>query len=273
MNRILFFETTNFTGATRVTRTISKKLGWRFETRTAVIKDIEHPKEEIQNAVSNENPAILFCSFTAINPDVIIVGKEHGLTVVVRQDYKLSDLTETLRQRIYNTYPKADWIIAQTPEMKQELLLCEVLKNCRIKVIENLLDEEDILDKSKASNPFPENGNFHFLWVGRKDPIKDLPTLHEAFEIVHKQYPQTDLTLISDDSNPYRWMKNADCLVISSISEASPNVLREALFLGIKIVSTDCSPTVRRLLPNDRIAKTGCAESLSSVMIGQIIDN
>lgn len=270
MNRILFFETCFFTGATRVTQTISKKLGGRFETRTVVIKDIEHPKEEIQNAISKENPAILFCSFVTINPDVIIAGREQGLTVIVRQDYKLCDLTEVLRQRVFNTYPKANWIITQTHEMKQELLSCETLKNCRIKVIENPLDEEDILEKSKAPNPFSENGNFHFLWVGRKDPIKDLPTLYKAFQIVHKQYPQTDLTLISDDSNPYRWMKNADCMVISSISEASPNVLREALFLGIKVVSTDCSPTIRKLLPNDRIAKTGCAESLSSVMIGQI---
>lgn len=270
MKRILFFETTIFTGATRVTRTISKKLGGRFETRTAVIKNIVHPKGEIQDAISKEKPAILFCSFVTINPDVIIVGKEHGLTVVVRQDYKPSDLTEALRQRIFNTYSKADWIIAQTPEMKLELLSCEALKNCRIKVLENPLDEEDILVKSSAPNPFPNNGNFHFLWVGRKDPIKDLPTLQKAFEIVHKQYPQTDITLIYEDPNPYRWIKNADCLVISSISEASPNVLREALFLGIRVVSTDCSPTVRKLLPNDRIAKTGCAESLSSVMIRQL---
>ena len=270
MNRILFFETNIFTGATRVTRTISRKLKGRFETRTVVIENIKAPKEELFNAIAKEKPDILFCSFAAINPEVIMVGKEQGLTVIVRQDYKFSDLPETMQKQILMTYSTADWIIAQTPEMKRELLSYDALRNCRIKVLENPLDEEDIQEKAKAPNPFPDNDNFHFLWVGRMDSIKDLSTLRTAFEIVHKQYPQTDLTLISNDPNPYRWMKYSDCLVISSISEASPNVLREALFLGVRVVSTDCSPTVRKLLPNDRIAKTGCANSLSSVMIGQI---
>lgn len=266
MKRILFFETPEFTGATRVTRTIVKKVRGHFETRTAVIDDINNVDEEINKAIRKENPDILFSSFSSINPDVITVGKEIGLTVVVRQDHKLGDLMEAPKQRIFRTYTNADWIIAQTPEMKQELLSYEALRNCRIKVIDNLLDEEEILDKAKAPNPFPENGYFHFLWVGRRDPIKDIPTLQKAFDIVHKQFPKTDLTLVSDDSNPYKWMKHADCMVISSKSEASPNVLREALLLGTPVVSTDCSSTVRRLLQDDKIARVSDAEDLAMVM-------
>lgn len=192
---------------------------------------------------------------------------------MVRQDYKLGDLTDATKQRIYKTYPNADWIIAQTAELKQEMLSCEPLKDCRIKVVENPLDEEDILEKAKAPNPFPDNGNFHFLWVGRRDPIKDLPTLQSAFDIVHNQYPETDLTLISEDPNPYRWMKNADCLVISSISEALPNVLKEAVFLGTPVVSTDCSPTIRNLLVQDQIARVADPDNLATVMIRKILKN
>lgn len=266
MKRILFFETTEFTGATRVTRTITKKVSRHFETRTAVIDDKIDVEESINEAIAKEQPDILFSSFASINPEVISVGKEYGLIVVVRQDYKLSDLTDTTKKRIFRTYTNADWVIAQTHEMKQELQSYDELKDCRIKVIENLLDEEDILEKAKAPNPFPDNGNFHFLWVGRRDPIKDIPTLQKAFKIVHKHYLKTDLTLISDDSNPYRWMKHADCIVISSISEASPNVLREALFLGTKVVSTDCSPIVKRLLTSDRIANVSDTNDLADKM-------
>lgn len=268
MKRILFFETTTFTGATKVTRTIAKNLKGHFETRTAVIdvKKNVNVEDEINKAIAKEKPDILFSSFSSINPVVITVGKKSGLMVIVRQDYKLSDLPTVTKQKIYETYPKADWIIVQTPEMKQELLSYEALINCRIKVIDNPLDEEDILEKAKAPNPFPDNGNFHFLWVGRRDPIKDIPTLQKAFEIVHKQHPNTDLTLVSDDPNPYRWIKNADCLVVSSISEASPNVLREALFLGTKVVSTECSPIVKRLLTPDRIAKVSDVDDLADKM-------
>lgn len=266
MKSILFFETADFNGATRVTQTIKKIVRRHYETRSTIIADLDNPEKEICEAIAKEQPDILFSSFASINPEVISVGKEYGLIVVVRQDYKLSDLTDTTKKRIFRTYTNADWIIVQTPEMKQELLSYEALINCRIKVIDNPLDEEDILEKAKAPNPFPDNGNFHFLWVGRRDPIKDIPTLQKAFEIVPKQHPNTDLTLVSDDPNPYRWIKNADCLVISSISEASPNVLREALFLGTKVVSTECSPIVKRLLTPDRIAKVSDVDDLADKM-------
>lgn len=268
MKRILFFETTTFTGATRVTRTIAKKVSGHFETRTAVITNSDDPRKEIERAIKQEQPNILFSSFSTINPDVIEVGKEKNLTVVVRQDYKLDDIEPAEKTRIIKTYPKADWLIAQTPEMKPELLSSlPSVEDKRVKVIENPLDEEDILRKSQEPNPFPDNGNFHFLWVGRHDPIKDLPTLQRAFEIVHNKFPKTDLTLVSNDNNPYRWMSNADCLVISSKSEASPNVLREALYLGTSVVSTDCSSEVSRLLPSNRIAKINNEKSLSQAML------
>lgn len=267
MKRILFFETTTFTGATRVTRTIAKKMSGRFDVRIAVISEIKNPKEKIEEAIAREQPDILFSSFSDINPDVLLAGKERNLIVVVRSDYNFKDLSTDTQERILDTYPKADWIIAQTPEMKEDMLAKDALQNCRIKVIENPLDEEEILLKASAPNPFPYNGCFHYLWVGRKDPIKDLPTLHKAFEIVHRYYPNTDLTFVSNDDNPYRWIKNADCLVISSVSEASPNVLREALFLGTVVVSTDCSPSVRRLLLPEQIAKVSDVESLSRVLL------
>lgn len=270
MKTILFFETPEFTGATRVTRTIAKKIRGHFETKMAVIENNENLQQEIQKLIEKEHPDILFCSFAAINPDVITKGKSNGLLVIVRQDYKLEDVTEQTRRRIFETYPKADWIIAQTAEMKQTMHSCEYLKDCKIKVIENPLDEEDILEKAKAPNPFPDNGYFHFLWVGRRDPIKDIPTLKKAFDIVNNHYPNTDLTLISDDSNPYRWIKCADCLVISSISEASPNVLREALFLGTIVISTDCSPSIRKMIHKECIATVGDANSLAKVMIRQL---
>jgi len=270
MKRILFFETPEFTGATRVTRTIEKKVRGHFETRSVVINDKNNIEEEINKAIAKEEPDILFSSFTSINPEVITVGKENWLVVVIRQDYKLGDLTDATKQRIFKTYINADWVIAQTTEMKQEMLSCESLKNCRIKVIENPLDEEDILEKAKAPNPFPDNGNFHFLWVGRRDPIKDIPTLQKAFDIVHKQYAYTDLTLVSDDTNPYKWMKHADCLVISSKSEASPNVLREALFLKTPIVATNCSETIKNFLPSSFIAKVGDYCELAAIMMNAI---
>lgn len=272
LKRILFLETTEFTGATRVTRTLAKKCNSRFDVSSAIITNLTEPKDEIRKVIEKVKPQIVFCSFSAMNPDVIEVGKEKQLSVIVRNDYNLRDLTIENKKRIKETYSKADFIIVQTPEMKKELLREDALQDCRIKVVENPLDEEDILQKAAEQNPFMGNGCYHFLWVGRKDPIKDLPTLERAFELVHERFPKTDLALVMEDPNPYRWIKYADCLVISSISEASPNVLREALFLGTDVVSTDCSPTVKRLLSHDRIAEVGNAAALARVMILRIVN-
>lgn len=266
MKKILFFETGEFTGATRVTRTLAKAAKTNY--KVAFAKVGEQVREDIESAIEQEKPDILFSSFIRINSDVIEKAKEHSLTVVIRNDYKLEDVDEITRARALETYHLADQVVAQTEEMKESLLRNLKIKLSKVVVLENPLDKEEILKKASVPNPFEKNGNFHFLWVGRIVPIKDVETLQKAFRIVHNKYPNTDLTLISDDPNPYQWMSHSDCLVISSISEASPNVLREALFLGKTVVSTDCSPTVRELLPKEQIVPIEDATALSEAMIG-----
>lgn len=268
MEKILFFETKEFTGATRVTRTLAKIAKNNYEVAFAIVG--ERVREDIESAIARESPDILFSSFVCINPDVIEIGESHSLKVVIRNDYNLKDVSEEQRGLIIKTYPQADEIIAQTELMRNDLLRELRIDSSKIKVIPNPLDKEDILHKASEPNPFENNGNFHFLWVGRKDPIKDLGSLQEAYKIVHRQEPKTDLTLISDDPNPYKWIKNADCLVISSSSEASPNVLREALFLGTSVISTDCSETVRELLPKDNIVPVHQPRALAEAMVRRV---
>lgn len=270
MERILFFETPVFTGATRVTRTIAKSLRNQYEVGFAVVSPQRFIQEEIQKEIDKNEPDILFSSFVNINADVIEVGKKNNLRVYIRTDYKLADVVKSVRKKIFASYPHADQLIAQTEDMASELRRIQGVKPDMVVVVENSIDEEELIRLAAEPNPFPNNGSFHFLWVGREDPIKDVDTLKKAFEIVHNSHENTDLTLISNDSNPYRWIKNADCLVISSKSEASPNVLREALFLRTTVVSTDCSSTVRNLLPQDRIVPVGdyqrMAESMSKLL-------
>lgn len=270
MKKILFFETTEFTGATRVTRTLAKVAKQKYEV--AFTKLGNNVKEDVESAIEAENPDILFSSFIKINPEIIEIGKANGLTVVIRTDYKLSDISEDRRKRIGETYPLADCLIAQTEEMSDELKRIKGVNPERVIILENPVDEEELQQKAMMPNPFKGNGLFHFLWVGREDPIKDIPTLKKAFELVHQQCLNTDLTLVTNDENPYRWMKNADCLVISSKSEASPNVLREALFLGTPVISTDCSPTVRKLLPAKWIVPIGNHEEMAKTMIAVIFE-
>lgn len=250
-----------------MTRTIAKTLRDKYEVVFATVDPCSYTLVEIiEEEIKKNNPQILFSSFVSLNPDVIAAGKKFGITIVIRTDYKFSDISIELKRRLEGTYPLADYLIAQTEEMGFELKQIRGVKPERVCVLENPLDEEEILQKASEPNPFPENGNFHFLWVGRRTPIKDVETLKRAFNIVHEEYPNTDLTLISEDPNPFRWMKYADCLVISSISEASPNVLREALFLGTDVISTDCSTVIKKVLPSNKVCPIRDVHTLARLM-------
>ena len=51
-------------------------------------------------------------------------------------------------------------------------------------------------------------------------------------------------------SNPYRWMKHADCYVMPSRFEGLPNSLIDAMFVGMPVVATRCIPVIDRIVKN-----------------------
>lgn len=51
-----------------------------------------------------------------------------------------------------------------------------------------------------------------------------------------------------NSSNPYRYMKNADLLLISSLHEAAPLVVDEALCLGVPVLSTETTSSTDMII-------------------------
>lgn len=167
MKKVLFFETPEFTGASTVTHTIAKTLREQYLEAFAVVPLDDNAQKNISSAIALHCPDIIFCSFVSLNPDVIIEGKKKGLKVIVRNDYLLADLPTNIVHRVKETYHLADLIIAQTEESRKELIDCIHLDNAKVIVKENPIDKEGILNKIRNStNPYPDNGCIHFVWVG-----------------------------------------------------------------------------------------------------------
>lgn len=120
------------------------------------------------------------------------------------------------------------------------------------------------------------------IYIGRLDNYqKRLDLLVDAFSIVHQQYNSYILSIYGDgpDKNwleayiqerglnnciklkgvttcTYDIISNSKMLILTSDFEGIPNILIEALQVGIPIISTDCSPGGARLLISD--LENGC---------------
>lgn len=227
------------------------------------------PLLRLTDYLSNKHPDEVFCSLIHLNDEVLKAARQvGGIKVILRNNYNLSDVNSSLIEKAKYAYPKADLVIAQTERMKQELIdVCDVSED-KIKVIDNPVDTDYIEEKLRGvSLPYSNDGLKHFCWIGRYEYIKGVDILIDAFAKAKEQNAEISLYMIGSieddnpyykeileavksnglqnsvqfigfDSNPYKWMKYADCLIIPSRSEANSNVLKEAVYLGTPVITT-----------------------------------
>jgi glycosyltransferase involved in cell wall biosynthesis len=169
-------------------------------------------------------------------------------------------------------YSAADLIIAQTDEMKTDLIEWYKIKKIdKVHVVFNPVDVDLIEEKIKERSPFLPN-TVNYVGVGSVSKIKGFDLLVHAFEAVVKSNSSshlyiigriTDQTLVDDamklpysdhihfigfSDNPYIYISNCDCFVLSSRTEGLPNVMLEAMYLQKPIVATRCIPFVEKAI-------------------------
>ena len=99
----------------------------------------------------------------------------------------------------------------------------------------------------KALAHYKENyGDFHLVILG-EGPLKN-----DVIKLATKLGINDNISLIGFVDNPLACLKQADIFVLSSAWEGFCNVIVEALYCGLKVVSTDCPSGPAEILKNGK---------------------
>ena len=236
----------------------------------------------IASLLREERPYAVFGSMRFISIHILCGIKLSRLNIkcVVRNDNMMKRVQKYVKVAMRYTYPWADKIILQSQEMLDEFAAYLPKLSDRMVAITNPIDKKNIENCLKdAQSPF-QDGCVNYVMTGRIFPSKGIDTLVSAFAKVKQrvknarlyivagvqdeeyntqiQQQVKDLELEKDivftgyQSNPFVYVKYADCFVLSSRREGLPNVVLEALYLQTPVVATRSVPIVDRLVEKDR---------------------
>ncbi|HON83925.1 MAG TPA: glycosyltransferase [Caldisericia bacterium] len=256
--------------------------------------------------LKKNTPTVLISSLTHLNIitilSVLISRVKTKLIIMERANLSSATKNNNLKVKFVSIlahflYKRADFIIAVSEGVKQDLLKkIQGIEN-KIRVIYNPVLNKDIFLMSYEPvyhKWFLEKNMPIILSVGRLSKEKNYSILLQAFKLI-KDVIKCKLVIIGEgperenlenlakslqinedlwmpgfDINPYKYMSKSDIFVLTSIYEGLSNVLIEALALGLPLVSTDCESGPREIIKNNingLLVKVGDYKSLSQAII------
>lgn len=183
----------------------------------------------------------------------------HTSTKLSQQGKNVSQLQ---REKLF--YEDYSAIVAVSEEVKASFIQTFPSLRNQVRVINNPINAAIVRQKSSVVVNMPTPVRPLFVCVGRiteakgykrlLEIIRDLVAEHEEFQFwiigggdaqelhqyIRKHCLLQNVILLGHQSNPYPFMKMADCVVIPSYVEGLSTVVLEAFILGKPVISTDC---------------------------------
>lgn len=251
--------------------------------------------------LKNERPDVVFSSVLYINNKMLPLRLLFpSIKFIIRCENYLFTFSKKQKVMMRLSYRMADYIIAQTEEMRQELVAQLGISRNKVFTLQNPIDTQTIEQKMDgAVSPYPMNGKKHLVASGRFAYQKGFDILVKAFAMMAEKRNDVDLYIIGSkdkgneaeyervwgivkdlglqdivhcegfQNNPYPYVHFADCFVLSSRWEGLPNVLIEALHLGTPVAALKCIPVVERIVCEGKdgyLAEKDNADSLAEAM-------
>ena len=265
-----------------------------------------------------EKPDVMLSATTILNLLAIMTKLLSCVKVrlVVSEHINITSFAETgtlqrpkvVKMLIKWFYPKSDQIIAVSNGAAKSLSQFSGVPLAQIKAIYNgVIDSEKLhLSQEKVSHEWFGSQQAHepvIVAVGRLEAQKDYSMLLNAFAIVRKVRNakllvlgegelraelenkaikldiNQDVLFYGFESNPFKFLANANVFALSSQYEGLPTVLIEALACGCPVVSTNCPSGPEEILEQGRfgeLVKVGdenaFAAALLNVLSSQVSD-
>lgn len=253
--------------------------------------------------IKHEQPYAVFSSLVYLNTRVILAGYfSKTKRIIVRNNIGVEFWKRRETKFLVSiSYPKASVIVMQSKEMENDFL--KFLPKCSTSTttISNPIDIDTINQcVSGVENPFAPSF-INYVYSGRIAQEKCIEVLLEAFAKVKHNITNARLTILGDTTqnpeyyeylknrivelgivkdvffmgfqeNPYKWVKYANCFVLTSRREGCPNALLEALYLKTPVVVTRSLPIIDRMVQAERgiTAEVGDIDGICNGMLKAI---
>ncbi len=217
-------------------------------------------------------------SFTAQMNYLNVMSRVRDTTIIsIRNFISLAENDNTPKNIYMNklSIKYADKITVVSKVLGRDLINNFGAKESKIYPIYNFVDKEKI-DKSLNEKDNIKLSKNTIITVGRLNNQKGHINLIRSFKYVvdeirgakliilgqgpledkikseiKKLHLEKNVKLIGYQKNPYLYMKNSSLFVLSSFYEGMPNVVLEAMYTGLPVISTDCKSGPREILaPN-----------------------
>ncbi len=190
-----------------------------------------------------------------------IVCERYGLEN--SEEGQLAEFMRRLAIRFF--YPGASLVLINSKAMGQQMESISRIPSDKLSVIYNPIDIERVKELSEEHADIEEENVPLIIAIGRLTSQKGFDILLKAFKIVHSDGIKSRLIILGKgeeegrlkklaselgivDSvslsgfvqNPYKYLVRSDLFVLSSLYEGFPNVLLEALALGVPSIATRC---------------------------------
>lgn len=179
-----------------------------------------------------------------------------------------------------NLYRMFDQIICVSKSVKQRLM-CEIPDldgktvvarnfydlNIKEKAEENpMIYDESYINMVVVARLSIEKGIDRAIIALRRCKRRDIrihivgdgPLKENLKKRVLEEKLQEQVFFYGEQINPYRYIKNADYLLVSSLHEAAPMVFDEAHILNVPIISTKLLSTSEMLMEKDIVCENSC---------------